>query len=185
MPEPSDPVEVVLDDPRALRAIAHPARHRVMTELYTGRTLTATQAAEMCAETPSAMSYHLRQLEKWGIVVRDEAGSDARERPWRAAGSRLRLAPAAAGDPAAVAAVVDTFFADLQRSFAAHLAAPKQLRRPGAMQRTIARLTPDEGEALVAELGALHERLDELDRGNPPDTQQWEVFVAVLPRVPG
>lgn len=130
------------------------------------------------------MSYHLHQLEKWGIVVRDEAGSDARERPWRAAGSRLRLAPAAAGDPAAVAAVVDTFFADLQRSFAAHLAAPKELRRPGAMQRTIARLTPVEGAALVAELGALHERLDELDRSNPPDTQQWEVFVAVLPRVP-
>ncbi|MEO8889525.1 MAG: hypothetical protein ABI429_09610 [Jatrophihabitantaceae bacterium] len=37
------------------------------------------------------MSYHLRALEKAGIVERVETSSDGRERPWRATGSGLRI----------------------------------------------------------------------------------------------
>lgn len=74
-----------IEDPRALRAVAHEARQRVIRELYAGEVLTATDAARLCGLTPSAMSYHLRALEKWGIVARDEPSGDGRERPWRAA----------------------------------------------------------------------------------------------------
>lgn len=74
---------LVLDDPRALRALAHPARQKLIDELYSGRVLTATQAAEMVDLTPSAVSHHLRALEKWGIVRRATSTGDARERPWR------------------------------------------------------------------------------------------------------
>src|SRR5665647_3712685 len=73
---------LTLTDPRAIRAIAHEARQQVMDELYGGSVLTATEAAQICGLSPSAMSYHLRALEKWGIVVRDDPSSDGRERPW-------------------------------------------------------------------------------------------------------
>src|SRR5665811_311433 len=63
---------LALTDPRAIRAIAHEARQLVIDELYSGSVLTATEAAKICGLSPSAMSYHLRALEKWGIVVRDD-----------------------------------------------------------------------------------------------------------------
>jgi DNA-binding transcriptional ArsR family regulator len=80
---------VVIDDPRAIRALAHPARQRVIDELFNGKVLTATECAELAGLTPSAMSYHLRALERWGILERAEATKDGRERPWRAAAGSL------------------------------------------------------------------------------------------------
>jgi len=56
----------------------------VILELYSGEVLTASEAAEICGLTPSAMSYHLRALQKAGMVEREES-ADRRERPWRAA----------------------------------------------------------------------------------------------------
>ncbi len=82
-----------LDDPGALRALAHPARQRIVAALYAGgEPMTATQAAELCGLTPSAMSYHLRALEKWGIVRRADSG-DGRERPWAAAADDFSISP--------------------------------------------------------------------------------------------
>jgi DNA-binding transcriptional ArsR family regulator len=81
---------VVLSDPSAIRALAHPARLAVVTALFDrNMELTATQAAELAGITPSAMSFHLRALEKTGIVVRAESTGDARERPWKRGGRNL------------------------------------------------------------------------------------------------
>jgi DNA-binding transcriptional ArsR family regulator len=91
---PDDAVE--LTDARAIRAIAHPARLVVIEALYDqGRELTATQAAELAGTTPSAMSYHLRALERYGIVRRSESTGDARERPWVRVAKDLRIRPPA------------------------------------------------------------------------------------------
>ena len=87
--------EIVITDPTSLRVLAHPARQRLLTELYAGEVLTATEAAELVNLTPSATSYHLRALEKAGMVVRDEATSDARQRPWRAAAESFSIRPEA------------------------------------------------------------------------------------------
>lgn len=94
--EPRTPKErstLTLTDPRAIRAIAHQARQQVIDELYSGSVLTATEASQICGLSPSAMSYHLHALEKWGIVIRDEPSSDRRERPWRAGAQSLKLGP--------------------------------------------------------------------------------------------
>lgn len=82
---------VVITDPRAIRALAHPARQRVMDELYDGKVLTATECAELVGLTPSAMSYHLRALERWGIIERADESGDGRERPWRSLGASLMI----------------------------------------------------------------------------------------------
>ena len=89
----AEPEQVVLTDPRALRALAHPARAAVIDRLFQGGELTATELANLTGLTPSAMSYHLRSLQKWGIVRRaDQCAdqrADERERPWIRAAKRL------------------------------------------------------------------------------------------------
>ena len=78
----------VLTDPQAIKALAHPARLTVLDALTEGEELTATECAEVAGISPSAMSYHLRALEKWGFVERAETSTDGRERPWRSLGGR-------------------------------------------------------------------------------------------------
>jgi DNA-binding transcriptional ArsR family regulator len=112
---PADPV--VLRDPRAIKALAHPARLAVIDELFAGRKLTATECGEIAGLSASAMSYHLRALEKWGIVRRSDATGDGRERPWEAAGDRLMVDSAeprasAAGEAILVARQLDRQRAD-------------------------------------------------------------------------
>ncbi|HEU5265869.1 MAG TPA: helix-turn-helix domain-containing protein [Jatrophihabitans sp.] len=72
-----------LVDPRAIKALAHPARLTVLDALADGDELTATECAAVASISPSAMSYHLRALEKWGFVQRAASSTDGRERPWR------------------------------------------------------------------------------------------------------
>jgi DNA-binding transcriptional ArsR family regulator len=86
---PSNPV--VLRDPRAIKALAHPARLAVIEAFFAGRRLTATECGDIAGLSASAMSYHLRALERWGIIRRSAATGDGRERPWEAAGDRLAV----------------------------------------------------------------------------------------------
>jgi predicted ArsR family transcriptional regulator len=74
---------VQLTDPRALRAVAHPTRLKLMALLRRLGPLTATQAGQRIEESPSGCSFHLRQLAKWGLVE-EAGGGRGRERPWRA-----------------------------------------------------------------------------------------------------
>ena len=84
--------EVTITDARAIRALAHDARQRVIEVLYgEQRPRTATELARLTGLSPSAMSYHLRALEKWGVVERSTDEGDARNRPWRAGGTSLRI----------------------------------------------------------------------------------------------
>ncbi|MCB5282913.1 winged helix-turn-helix domain-containing protein [Arthrobacter sp. AL08] len=83
---------VEITDPKAIRALAHAARLEVISELYaTQVSRTATELAAQTGLTPSAMSYHLRALQKWGIVVPAATAGDARERRWQAAGTDFTI----------------------------------------------------------------------------------------------
>jgi DNA-binding transcriptional ArsR family regulator len=98
-----------------MKALAHPARLAALDALEEGREVTATECAEAAGITPSAMSYHLRALEKWGFVERVEQSEDGRERPWRAVPDAWLLAPV--GDRAmhaATSAVLATTFDRVQ-----------------------------------------------------------------------
>ncbi|MFC0583052.1 ArsR/SmtB family transcription factor [Micrococcoides hystricis] len=85
------PRELVrISDPQAIRALAHEARLAVLEELFSAQTTrTATELATRCGLTPSAMSYHLRALEKYGFVERAASEGDGRERRWKAAGEDI------------------------------------------------------------------------------------------------
>ena len=107
---PGNPV--VLRDPRAIKALAHPARLAVIEAFFAGRRLTATECGDIAGLSASAMSYHLRALERWGIIRRSAATGDGRERPWEAAGDRLAVESSepratAAGEAMLVATMLD------------------------------------------------------------------------------
>ena len=72
----------LIDDPIAIRALAHPLRHDLMSIIgRLGRATTADAARELGISHGLA-SHHLRQLAKYGFVEQVE-GKDHRERPWR------------------------------------------------------------------------------------------------------
>jgi DNA-binding transcriptional ArsR family regulator len=73
-----------ITDPKVMRALAHPARIEIMEYLSsTGAGVTATQMASVVALSPSATSYHLRELSKYGLVEQAPGRGDGRERVWR------------------------------------------------------------------------------------------------------
>ena len=72
----------LIDDPVAIRALAHPLRHELMSIIgRLGRATTADAARELGISHGLA-SHHLRQLAKYGFVEQVK-GKDHRERPWR------------------------------------------------------------------------------------------------------
>lgn len=85
-----------IDDPRALRALAHPLRLRLLTALSFGGEATATQLAEELGESSGSTSYHLRQLARYGFVEEAEA-EDARSRPWRKTSRGISWSPVGVG----------------------------------------------------------------------------------------
>ena len=80
------PRSVELQDARALRALAHPTRLKLVGLLRLQGPLTATQAARELGETPQRCTFHLGQLAKYGLVE-EAGGGRGRERPWRATAS--------------------------------------------------------------------------------------------------
>ncbi|MER5946690.1 helix-turn-helix domain-containing protein [Streptomyces sp. NPDC001904] len=84
MVEPGTPHHTVhLEDPRALRAYAHPTRMKLVGLLRVEGPFTATRAAELTGESVASCSYHLRMLAKYGLVEEAESGG-GRDKPWRA-----------------------------------------------------------------------------------------------------
>lgn len=73
-----------VQDPRALRALAHPLRISLLAALRRHGPATATQLGLRLDETSGATSYHLRQLAKHGFVTEDAERGRGRERWWRA-----------------------------------------------------------------------------------------------------
>ncbi|WP_433166175.1 helix-turn-helix domain-containing protein [Kribbella sp. CA-247076] len=72
----------LLDDPLAIRAMAHPVRLDLMSLLGTEGPLTAADAARTLGISQALASHHLRQLAKYDFVE-PAPGKDNRERPWR------------------------------------------------------------------------------------------------------
>lgn len=70
-------------DPRALRALAHPLRLRLLELLVQRGPMTATEAADLLGESPANCSFHLRTLAKYGYAE-EAGGGHGRQRPWRA-----------------------------------------------------------------------------------------------------
>ncbi len=100
--EPSSP-----PDPKALRALAHPLRWKLIDLLVSEGTATATRCAEVLGESVASCSYHLGILGKYGYaeMVPDQPG---REKPWRLTSRVQDLSPAGPDVESALAAEAAT-----------------------------------------------------------------------------
>jgi DNA-binding MarR family transcriptional regulator len=72
----------LLDDPVAIRALAHPLRLDLLSITGHAGQITTADAARELGISHGLASHHLRQLAKYGFV-RQSPGKDNRERPWR------------------------------------------------------------------------------------------------------
>ena len=82
-----------ITDPRAMRALSHPVRLRILATLQSGGPSTATVLAPVVGASPSVVSWHLRHLSSFGLV-RDATKSrtDGRQRWWEAVARGFRFA---------------------------------------------------------------------------------------------
>ncbi len=185
MPAKKQPV--LLRDPRAIKALAHPARLAVIDEFFSGRKLTATECADIAGLSASAMSYHLRALEKWGIIRRSEASTDGRERPWEAAGDGLRVD---SDEPRASAAVETTLISrllDRQRAEAIDWVGRHEPPPEGwADIMTVTSfgywLTAAEARQMTSALQELIERYERrTPEDAPADTKKVRISLTVVP----
>lgn len=74
-----------VNDPSALRALAHPLRLKIIGELRTTGAMTVGALASALGAAPGSVSYHLTTLATHGFVTQaPELARDGRERWWRA-----------------------------------------------------------------------------------------------------
>lgn len=154
----------VLTDPRAIRALAHPARLAVLEELTQRGELTATDCAAVAGLSASAMSYHLRALAKWGFVERAPASGDGRERPWRATAKGWRIDEMPdEGSSAAADTILGTIFDRRRKEFADwnqhERTQPPEWRNAALVNTATVWVTAAEAADLLAAQAALLEAL--------------------------
>lgn len=178
--------DVRLVGPGAIRALAHPARLTIVDELYQGSERTASELAELTGLSPSAMSYHLRALARWGVVERGEARADARERPWRACGRSLSLVSDA--DSVAAADVIAAGYLqqlrdELRRWALVERDESATLREAAGVRRFFLWLTEDEVSAFSTELRAVVDKyIGDRDAATHPEgTRRVLCMLAMVP----
>jgi len=179
-----------LTDPRMMRALAHQARIAIWLHLGLRGPATATECAEVAGLSPSACSYHLRTLARYGFVEEDLASAaNGRERPWRA-----RLVAFTMDDgpeePAtsqvASQLLVENLRASAEETRARYLSRkqeyPADWRAAAGETFSVAHVTPEELNAMRAQMLAVmapYVRLDPAER--PPGALAVRAMLDLFP----
>jgi DNA-binding transcriptional ArsR family regulator len=181
---------LVISDPRAMRVLAHEARLAILDELdVRNAELTASELADRIGVSPSALSYHLRVLERFGILARAAPREDGRERPWRRVADNIVIdSPASNAGFAAQSFVISQILQSVQAHWDDWIRVeadePQAWRDAATVSRARLWLTMDEATELAAELAAVLAkfggRRDPSTR--PPGSRQVEVISMLVPR---
>jgi DNA-binding transcriptional ArsR family regulator len=183
---PQDAPAYRVENPRSIRALAHPGRLAIIDALASGEELTATQCAQLTGLSPSATAYHLKLLERYGLVESAPPRPDRRERPWRATGRQIQTdldisAPAGASAAAAViAAHIDMTRAIAVEFTAAGHAEPEKWRDAATLTNADLWLTTEECQQIGQELAAVIAPYRR--RTRPAGSRRVRVMTGVVPR---
>jgi DNA-binding transcriptional ArsR family regulator len=179
-----------ITDPQVMRALAHPARISIMEHLgSTGAVVTATEMAGQVGLSPSATSYHLRELAKYGLVEQAPSRGDARERVWRSTSAGWSVA-SDKDEPeawAAERALIDVYltrdFARLKDWFARQDTEPADWREASVLSGTMLLLTVDELRAVDQAVRDVLQPYSRRDRmaDPPPGARTVAVHFAAHP----
>ncbi|MGX6601548.1 ArsR/SmtB family transcription factor [Micromonosporaceae bacterium Da 78-11] len=179
-----------ITDPRVMRALAHPARIEIVEYLNnTGAVVTATECAGLVGLSPSATSYHLRELAKYGLVEQAPSRGDGRERVWRSTGTGLRVEGDLAQPEAREAerALVDVYltrdYNRLREWIARHGDEPGPWRDASTLTSTNLLVTVEELAALNEQVLALMEpyRMRERQADAPAESRKVAVSYSAFP----
>lgn len=84
MPPPEEQQPRAVGDPDAWRAYAHPVRIKLMAAIQERPSARVVDLADAVGVPANKVSFHLRQLARYGFVEPDDSrAGDARERWWR------------------------------------------------------------------------------------------------------
>jgi DNA-binding transcriptional ArsR family regulator len=181
-PEVNPVGDLVLTDPRAMRALADPFRLALLDRLRRGGRATAAELSSSLEATPAFLEDHLRELERFGLVSRDE---DAR---WEAVakGIVFEIPEDPEGQAAArqLANVMLLNYADEPRRWVADDEPRLELDwvRAAGMLNARVGVTPDELRGLQQDLERLLEPFLTRDpAGLPPEARRVRVLAYFLP----
>lgn len=184
----------LLDDPRSIRALAHPLRLELQSIVGRAGRITTADAARELGISHGLASHHLHQLAKYGFVEQ-VGGADNRERPWRLVSTSISLVglDAKPGGAAAVAVYEHVAaeralegFLDWQERRASWSAG---WREHSGLGRSTIYLTEDELAGLVGAMDQLLEKyveerpLDDLE-SRPAGSVPVDFSLFVVPRDP-
>ena len=182
---------VQVTDVRALRALAHPLRTRLLGLLRLHGPATASGLGRLVGESSGSTSYHLRQLAVYGFVEEAEGQGTARERWWRA---RHRMTSWQRSDLAGQdgAEEIQDEMARLQIDMHGRVLSTWHTQRDrlepawsgaASMSDYALRLRPEQARALADELNAVVTRWMTEHPGDVPaeDTELVFVLSDVLP----
>jgi hypothetical protein len=172
-----------------MRALAHPARIAIWAHLGLHGPATATECAEVAGLSPSACSYHLRALAKYGFVEEDpDSAADGRQRPWRVKMIAFNIEAVYENPAVALAGrfLTESLRAAAEENRARYL--DRQQEYPVEWQEAIgdygdaAHVTPAELDALIHQISDLigpYRRLDPAER--PPGTLPVQITIDRYP----
>ena len=194
-PAPGERPEAMLSS-AALRALAHPLRVRILDELSAYGPLTATGLAARVNESSGVTSYHLRQLEKHGLVREVTGRGTARERWWERRPGAIETPDARVFAPGsaerlATQLITNEWVRGRQQTYHEFLAEGETTFEPewieAAASHTVnLRLTPDELRALVADVdAALHRYIDRYNTDPSPGSRPVQIHLNAFPLVRG
>jgi len=162
-----EPTRIEVDDPSAMRALAHPLRLKLLGLLRRDGAKTVGELSELVDAAPGSVSYHLTTLHRFGFVEEaPELARDGRERWWRASHAMTAYEPVdLLADPESAAAGRRMRQAFLQGHLAEQLdyldaepALPREWVAAASAGDIIAYLTAAELAELTAEVNALAEK---------------------------
>jgi DNA-binding transcriptional ArsR family regulator len=164
-----------------LKALTHPLRVQVLGLLRTYGPATATSLAQRLGLTSGALSYHLRQLERYGFIAEDTERGNERDRWWRAV-HRTTEFDAQGLDPAAAEAgdayeqgIITSLTRSLTQAQADRGGWPTEWRKAFTLSDVLLELTPAEAERLEHDLLALLASYPQLDAERGPRPGAWSV----------
>lgn len=169
-----------------VKALAHPLRVQVLGLLRTHGPATATTLARRLGLTSGALSYHLRQLERYGFIAEDTERGNERDRWWQAvhrsttfdaqtmsAGGKDPIA-AEAGD-AYELGIISAISRSLAQAQADKTAWPAAWQPAFEMSDVLLELTPEEAARLGRELLELLQSYPQRDPAHGPRPGTWPV----------
>ena len=183
-------------DSATLHALAHPLRVRILDELAMYGPLTASGLGGRLGESSGSTSYHLRQLERHGLVTEDAGRGTARERWWmRVPGSvtlpEPRELPAGSADRLATELVDEQWAASRDAALTEYRRAgddafPPEWLEAASVDTVNVRLTAEQLRQFVADVDAVIWRyLDAYKTTPSPGSRPVQIQLTAFPLVRG